>query len=183
MTRVQLEDGIRDLVSTRLGITTIWARKKTTTGASIPRPAGAHAVLNLVSDVSEGLPDGRGDAVLSDGDYLEQVREDRYCRVSVRTYGASAWDKLSDLRLYLRTPTAQGLATAAGLGLTSISDVTDLTELDGAGYEQVGSMDLVFHRRESIEADEGYLETLQIGMTYQDAGGTTIATDTIEAEA
>ena len=184
MTRVELEDAVRGLVQPRLGLTTIWAHGTTATGVAVARPDTPHAILNLVSDVADGLPDGSGDAVLDvdSGDYLERLTEDRYARVSVRVFGPGAWDSLQDLRLYLQTATAQGLADAAGIGVAGIGDVTDLTALDGAGWEEVSALDLRIHRRESIETDEGYMESVEVDLTYE-SGDVTVATDTVSVDA
>ena len=181
MTRAELENAIRGLVQPRLNIVTIWAYQTTATGASVARPDTPHALLNLISDVAEGMPDGLGDAVLSDGEYLERLTEDRYARCSVKVFGSGAWDKLQDLRLYLQTATSRGLADTAGIGIAGIGDVTDLTALDGAGWEQVCTLDLVVHRREQLEVDEGYMETVTIALTHKQ-GSATIATDTITSE-
>lgn len=183
MTRAVLEDAIRGLVQPRLAITTVWAQKRTATGAPIMAPADPYAALNLVSDVAEGFPDGLGDAILSGGSYLEQLTEDRYARCSVKIFGAGAWDKLQDLRLYLQTTTAQGLADAAGIGVSGIGDVTDLTALDGAGWEEVAALDLRVHRRETLEVDEGYLESVTIDLEYEEPYGTTVEMDTISVDA
>lgn len=183
MTRAGLENAIRGLVQPRLALTTIWAYQTTATGAAVARPDTPHALLNLVSDVAEGMPDGLGDAVLSDGEYLEQLTEDRYARCSVKVFGAGAWDKLQDLRLYLQTATSRGLADTSGIGISGISDVTDLTMLDGAGWEQVCVLDLRVHRREMLEVDEGYLEAVTIDLEYEEPYGTTVDTDTISADA
>ena len=181
MTRAQLENAIRGLVQPRLAITTVWAHGTTATGAAVPRPDTPHALLNLVSDVADGMPDGLGDAVLSSGEYLEQMTEDRYARCSVKVFGTGAWDKLHDLRLYLQTATSRALADTAGIGVAGIGNVTDLTSLDGAGWEQVCTLDMVVHRRELLEVDEGYIESATITVTHKE-GATTVATDTIEVE-
>jgi len=182
MTRAELENAIRGLVQPRLALTTIWARQKTATGAPVMAPTDPYAGLNLVSDVAEGMPDGLGDAVLSDDEYLEQLTEDRYARCSVKVFGAGAWDKLQDLRLYLQTATSRGLADTAGIGIAGIGDVTDLTALDGAGWEQVCALDLRIHRREQLGVDEGYMEAATIALTHKQ-GSATIATDTISVDA
>lgn len=183
MTRAELEDAIRGLVQPRLAITTIWARKKTATGVPVQAPADPYAALNLVSDVAEGLPDGYGDAPYDEDEetYLETLTEDRYARCSVKVYGAGAWDRLQDLRLYLQTSSAQAVADTAGVGLAGIGDVTDLTALDGAGWEEVAGMDLRLHRRETVSTDEGYMESVTSGLAYQQ-GATTVASDTVSVD-
>lgn len=186
MTRSGLENAIRGLVQPRLNLTTIWAHQTTATGSAVVRPSTPHALLNLISDVADGLPDSLGDApqhvVGLVTSQLEHLTEDRYARCSVKCFGAGAWDKLDDLRLYLQTATARGLADTAGIGISSLSDITDLTALDGGGWEQVCTMDLVVHRRERLESDEGYIDDVTIGLTYKD-GATTVATDSIAVSA
>lgn len=181
MTRAQLEDAIRGLIQPRVAVATIWAHQTTATGAAVPRPTAPHVLLNIVSDEPDGLPCGRGDAILSGGQYLERLTEDRYTRCSVRAYGAGALDKLDDLRLYLQTASAQVLAQAAGVGLASAQGLTDLTALDGAGWEQVASMDFVWHRRQSLSIDEGVLESVTIPLTLTE--GSTTITATVSADA
>lgn len=178
MTREELENSIYGIIQSRLSITTIWAYGTTTSGAAISRPGKPYAMLNLVSFVSEGLPDGYGDAPQSGADYLEKLTEDRYVLCSVKTFGPGAWDKLSDLRRYLQTSTAQSLADEGEIGFSGIGEIIDLTAIDGAGWEQVCSVDLTIHYRDSIETDAGYLEAVDIDLTYK-SGDTTIATDTI----
>lgn len=181
MTRAQIENAIYSVVQGRLGIAAIWANPTTASGVVPMRPNPPYAELNLLTDEPDGLPDQLGDAVLSGGSYLEQLTEDRYTRCSVKVYGAGAWDKISDLRLYLQTSTARGLLDIQGLGLAGMGSPLDLTALDGAGYEQVVTMDLRLHRRETLEVDEGYMESATISITHKD-GVTTIATDTITAD-
>lgn len=182
MIRLALENAIHGLVQPRLAITTIWEKRSTPSGASIPRPTTPYASLNLVTDLTDGLPSGRGNAVLSGSDYLQKTTEDRYSRTSLRVFGAGAWDKLSDLRLFLNTPTAMESARVAGLGLVNTTEPVDLSDIDGAGWEQVVTMDMVWHRRESIETDEGYIEIVEFPVTYKD-GDTTVATETVTADA
>jgi len=184
VTRTELEDAIRDLVSTQLGVTTIWAHRTTSTGAAVPRPSSPYAMLNLVSDELEGLPDGRSDASYDSDEatYLESQTEDVYSRVSVRAYGSGAWDRLQNLRQYLQSAAARETADGLGIGISGLSGVTDLTSLDGAGWKGVCSMDLRPHRRDTWTRDEGYMEAADAGMTYEYPRDTTVATDTISAD-
>lgn len=181
MTRAALENAIRSPIAARAAITTIWAHQTTATGAAIPRPSTPHLLLGIVSDEADGLPSGRGDAVLSGGSYLQQLTEDRYTRCSIRAFGAGALDILDDLRLYLQTDTARAAAMAAGIGLANVGGITDLTALDRAGWEQVASMDTVWHRRQSLSVDEGVLESLTIPLTFNE--GSTTITQTVSIDA
>ena len=181
MNRAALENAIRGLIYGRAAITTIWANQTTAQGAAVPQPAAPHLLLNLVSDEPDGLPSGRGNAVLSGGSYLQNLTEDRYTRCSVKAFGAGALDVLDDLRLYLQTDSARAAAGAAGIGLASVGDITDLTALDGAGWQQVATMDTRWHRRQTLQTDEGVLESLTIPLTLQEGSSTINATISVDA--
>ena len=65
----------------------------------------------------------------------------------------------------------------------AVGDLTDLTALDGAGWEQVATMDTTWHRRQSIATDEGVLESLTIPVTFVEGSTTITATVNVDASA
>lgn len=177
MTRVQLEDGLYNLLQPQLGMTTLWAHQGGDAAARMPdKPL---VLLNIVSDLEQGLPDGYGDAQLVGSDYLERLTEDRVLRLSLRAFGAGGFDVLNRLTRYFRTTTGQLATNAAGFGLLSATAPTNVAQLSGAGWEELVTMDLRLHYRAAVETDEGYLDRVEIGVTYTDAGGATVGTDTI----
>lgn len=110
-----------------------------------PRPAGAYAMLNLISSRS-AHPPLREELVATGADpedgapFLSRPVTEWERTVSVNIYGTDAFDRMERLRAW--TETAAGLMLLGPATISRVSDVRRLPELVGSVWEGRAQMDI-----------------------------------------
>jgi len=107
-----------------------------------PRPTGAYADVNFVTDVNLGWEQRTFENNGGDDDLTETIEGQRSVFFSINFYRSGATDNSRKVRTGFIRESIQALFISAGVGLTTRSDVRDLDEALENGWEERSQFDL-----------------------------------------
>ncbi len=152
MTYDQAKAFLLPLIAELTGLRCIWSHQKA------PKPSSPFASLRLSPERTLGT-DIRG---RPDGSGILDVVEQKEATLSVNAYGSGAIDKCNMLWLSLQRPTIVDRCFVAGIAVVRAEAVQDLTALlDGRGWEERASIDLVVTYSRSTTDEPGYITTFR----------------------
>lgn len=111
------------------------------TGA--PRPKGSYATVDVTLDMSVGWEQKNLVDNTEDNDLTENISGMRQITVSTNFYRDSAVDNARKVRTGLSRESIQQLFSAANLGLTTRSEVREISEPLENGWEERAQFDIV----------------------------------------
>lgn len=124
-----------------------------------PRPIGAYADVNFISDIGLGWEHRRyEDRTFPDLDIDEKITGLREIMMSVSFYRDDAIDKARKVRTGFTRESIQTLFRAASLGLTTRSEVRKISEPLESGWEERAQFDIVLN---ATGTDEDIIRSIQ----------------------
>lgn len=124
-----------------------------------PRPTTDYLTLNISSLVQIGedyttQPD-------NDNGIIEMVGN-REFTLQIQSYGGFPLDYLEKLRFSLQKQTVLDSLRSNGLIFVNHFQITDITQIIDTGFEQRGSMDVLFRIAQTYEDELGSIHTVNI---------------------
>lgn len=158
---------VRDAVNLILELPNYSIKAKQT---DAPRPTGAYAVVDFLSDESLGWEQRDYTDNTSDPDLTESISGLRNITMSINFYRGDAMNNSRKVRTGLVRESIQSLFSQAGVGLVSRSDVRDIDEPTDDGWEERSEFDLVLN---TVGTDSDVVRSIlavDIAGEFQDRG-------------
>jgi len=158
---------LRDVVDLLLSSPdfTIKAKQK-----DAPRPNNPYADVDFMSDFSIGMEQHKFSDDLGGSDLTENITGMRQLMFSIGFYKDGSRDKARSVRTSLVRESIQSLFRAAGIGLTSRSEVREISEALENGWEERAQFDIVLS---SVGTDSDIIKSIlsvDLGLEFQSRG-------------
>mgnify|MGYP003629795419 CR=1 FL=1 len=130
---------IRDVVNLLLSSPTFTIKSK----PSKRRPTGSYAAVDFISDTGVGMEQRTFENNQGDDDLTENITGMRSIMLSIDFYRVGSVDNARKVKTRLVRESIQELFRAAGVGLTSRSEVREISEALENGWEERAQFDIV----------------------------------------
>lgn len=123
-----------------------------------PRPIGFYTDVSIVSFTSFGLEEKNQANDEFSPDIVETNKGYRHCMVSIGFYRDGSMDKARKVHIGLVRQSIQDILRAAKLGLTTRSEVRDISEALEANWEKRAQFDLTLS---TVDIDEDIVTAIE----------------------